>query len=110
VAYDEELAERLREVLAGVPGLREKAMFGGLAFLVGGHMAVAASGTGGLLLRVDPARTAEHLTSPGVEPFEMRGRPVDGWVRVVPEAVATDDELARWVEVGRSYAEGLPPR
>ena len=110
MAYDEELADRLRELLAGQAGTSEKAMFGGLAFLVDGHLAVAASGTGGLLLRVDPDDADEHLATPGVGPFEMRGRPVDGWLRVEAEAVRTDADLARWVEVGRRRATSLPPR
>ena len=110
MAYDEVLADRVREVLADAQETTEKKMFGGLAFLVGGHLAVAASGTGGLLLRVDPARTQEHLASPGVGPFEMGGRPVDGWVRVGDEALSTDAALARWVQVGTDYVATLPSR
>jgi hypothetical protein len=80
MAYDEELAERIREVVEGEPGLTEKAMFGGLAFLVGGHMAVSASGQGGMLLRCDPAQTDDLVTHPHVQRFEMRGREMDGWL------------------------------
>ena len=79
-------------------------MFGGLAFLLGGRMAVAAGSGGGLLLRCDPADTDEHAARDGVEPFVMRGKPMSGWLYVAPEAVADDDDLASWVEVGMAYA------
>jgi hypothetical protein len=108
MAYDEELAERIRGHLPDVP-VTEQRMFGGLAFLIGGHMAVAASGQGGLMVRCDPAETERHL-SEGASPFEMRGKAMDGWLRVATEAVADDAALARWVEVGTSYAGGLPPK
>jgi len=110
MAYDEELANRLREVLQGEAGLTEKRMFGGLAFLINGNMAVAASSKGGLLLRVDPAKTESLVSEPHVGPFEMRGREMDGWLRVDPEAVATVKELRRWVRHGVSYAQSLPPK
>jgi hypothetical protein len=110
MAYDHELADRLREVLAGEKGLTEKAMFGGLAFLLGGNLAVSASSKGGLLLRVDPDRTEELVGRPHVGPFEMRGRAMSGWLRVDPAAVETDDELQRWVAEGVSYARSLPPK
>jgi TfoX/Sxy family transcriptional regulator of competence genes len=110
VAYDVELAERLRPLLAGV-GVAEKRMFGGLAFLVGGHMAVAASGQGGLLVRVDPAETAQLLAEPGAEEFEMSGRgPMAGWLRVHSEALDDDAVLRTWVDRGVAYAASLPPR
>jgi hypothetical protein len=110
MAYDEELANRLREVLQGEPGLTEKRMFGGLGFLVGGHLAVSASGQGGMLLRVDPSRTESFLGRPDVRRFEMRGQEMDGWLRVGPGAVDDDDDLRRWVSVGVTYARSLPPK
>lgn len=110
MAYDVELADRLREHLAGQSGLTEKKMFGGLAFLVHGHMAVGASGQGGLLLRCAPDDTATWSAEPHVGPFEMRGRAMSGWLRVDPEAVGTEQQLARWVAVGVDYAESLPPK
>lgn len=110
MAYDEELAERIRQAVDGEPGLSEQRMFGGLAFLVRGNMAVAASGQGGLLLRVDPADTAELTARPHVDRMVMRGRPMDGWVRVGAAAVASAEDLERWVEVGMTYARSLPPK
>jgi TfoX/Sxy family transcriptional regulator of competence genes len=109
VTYDDELADRVREALDGVDGLTERRMFGGLAFLVHGAMAVAASGQGGLLLRVDPARAEGLLDPPHVGRFVMRGRELAGWLRVDREAVATDDELRRWVGVGVASALSLRP-
>jgi hypothetical protein len=108
MAYDENLAYRLRDLLEPEPGLSEKRMFGGLAFMIGGHMAVSASRQGGLLLRVDPAHTDRLLGHEHAEPFEMRGRPVDGWLRVVPAGVESDEDLERWVAIGVSYARSLP--
>jgi TfoX/Sxy family transcriptional regulator of competence genes len=110
MAYDEELAERLREQLSGLAGVTEKKMFGGLAFLIGGNMAVAASGQGGLLLRCDPAETDKHVTSAGVARFEMRGREMDGWLRVDAAATRTARQLGKWVGVGVRYAGSLPPK
>ena len=110
MAYDEALAERLRGHLEGQPELSEKKMFGGLAFLLAGRMAVAASGQGGLLLRCDPAETDTLAGDAGVGRFEMRGREMDGWLRVGAGAVATEPELERWVAVGVAYAQTLPPR
>jgi TfoX/Sxy family transcriptional regulator of competence genes len=107
VAYDEALAESIRGMIASEPGLTEKKMFGGLAFLVGGNMAVAASGQGGLLVRVDPAESDAFVASSGAEPMVMRGREMAGWLRVDP---AGDDELQTWVERGVSYARSLPPK
>jgi TfoX/Sxy family transcriptional regulator of competence genes len=110
MAYDEALAARIREHVAGEP-VEEKKMFGGLAFLLGGHMAVAASGQGGLLVRVEPAETPSLLEEPGTSPMEMGGRgPMDGWLRVSADAVADDDSLERWVEEGLAYARSLPPK
>jgi TfoX/Sxy family transcriptional regulator of competence genes len=110
MAYDEELADRLREVLQGELGLTEKRMFGGLAFLIHGNMAVSASSQGGLLLRVEPSQTKALVGEPHVRPFEMRGREMDGWLRVDPQTLDTDDELRRWVSYGVAYARSLPPK
>jgi TfoX/Sxy family transcriptional regulator of competence genes len=110
MAYDEGLADRLREQLATVPGMTERRMFGGLAFLVNGNMAVSASGQGGLLLRVDPAESDELIRAAGVRRFEMRGREMDGWLRVDESAFGSADELARWVGIGVGYAGSLPPK
>ncbi len=110
MVYDVELAERVRDVLVGTSGLTERKMFGGLAFLVGGRMAVTASGGGGLLLRTDPAAVDDLVDGVHVRRFEMRGREMDGWLGVDPEAVATEDDLERWVAVGISYAASLPAK
>lgn len=110
MAYDEELANRIRELLAGEQAVTEKRMFGGLAFMIGGHMAVSASGQGGLLLRIDPRRGDELVSNPHVRPMEMRGRAMDGWLRVDPEALGTKRELRRWVKLGVDYARSLPPK
>jgi TfoX/Sxy family transcriptional regulator of competence genes len=110
MAYDEGLAARIREHAAGEP-VEEKKMFGGLAFLLGGHMAVAASREGGLLVRVEPAETDRLLEEPGATPFAMGNRgPMDGWLRVSAEAVADEGSLERWVERGLAYARSLPPK
>jgi TfoX/Sxy family transcriptional regulator of competence genes len=108
MAYDEELAERIRGLLPGIP-VTEKKMFGGLAFLIGGHMAVAASGKGGLMLRCDPADSERLVGEPGASRMEMRGKEMDGWLRVTTDAVAADADLTRWIEVGTAYAASLPP-
>ena len=110
MAYDEELANRIRTVVQDEPDLTEKRMFGGLAFLVGGSMAVAASGQGGLLLRVDPAATESLVHEPDVSRAVMRGREMDGWLRVDPAVVDTDARLRRWVRHGVTYARSLPPK
>jgi TfoX/Sxy family transcriptional regulator of competence genes len=110
VAYDEDLAGRIRELIAGDAGVREKRMFGGLAFLVNGNMAVSASGQGGLLLRVDPDMTEELLAKPHAERFEMRGRSMSGWLRVDPDGVTTKRQLERWVARGVQYARSLPAK
>lgn len=112
VAYDEDLANRIRELLADEQGVTEKKMFGGLAFLISGNMAVSASasGRGGLLLRVDPEQTDELLSRPHAEAFEMRGRAMDGWLRVEPDGVRDKRSLQRWVRHGVSYARSLPSK
>ena len=110
MAYDDDLASRVRDLLGGDDDVREKTMFGGLAFLAGGHLAVAASGKGGLMVRVDPGETDALLAEPGVGPFEMRGRALDGWLRVDADGVRTERQLAAWVERGVGYARSLPPK
>jgi TfoX/Sxy family transcriptional regulator of competence genes len=110
MAYDEDLADRIRELIAAEAGVTEKKMFGGLAFLVGGHMAVAASGQGGLMVRVDPDETEALLSMAHTRPFEMRGRPMDGWLRVDADGVQTSQELEPWVRRGVAYARSLPPK
>jgi len=110
MAYDEELADRIRGLLAGQTDLTEKKMFGGLAFLIGGNMAVAASGQGGVLVRVDPARSDELVATTNARLMEMRGRGMQGWLRVDPEDVRTKRELAKWVRLGSTYARSLPAK
>ena len=109
MAYDEELAGRIRNLVSGEPGLTEKKMFGGLGFMVGGNMAVAASGQGGLLVRVDPGESEYLVASSAAYPMEMRGRQMAGWLRVDSEHLA-GDELTAWVERGVAYARSLPPK
>lgn len=110
VAYDEELADRIRELLAGEPGLTEQKMFGGLAFLIGGNMAVAASGQGGVLVRVDPEESDGLIASTNARLMEMGGRTMSGWLRVAPEDVRTERQLARWVRLGATHARSLPAK
>ena len=110
MAYDEDLANRIRELIAADADVAEKKMFGGLAFLVGGHMSVAASGQGGLMVRVAPEDTDSLLEEPHTRPFEMRGRPMDGWLRVDSEGVGTKRQLEPWVKRGVGYARSLPPK
>lgn len=110
MAYDEELADRVRAHVEQERGLTEKRMFGGLAFLINGHMAVSASGQGGLMVRIDPADTETLLREPHARPFEMRGREMDGWLRIDVDAEAGDDELAPWIRRGVAYARSLPPK
>jgi TfoX/Sxy family transcriptional regulator of competence genes len=110
MAYDEDLANRIRELIAGDSDVSEKRMFGGLAFLIGGHMSVTASRLGGLMVRVDPEQTDALLAKPHTGPFEMRGRPLDGWLRVDAEGVRTKRQLEPWVKRGVAYARSLPPK
>jgi TfoX/Sxy family transcriptional regulator of competence genes len=110
MTYDTELADRIREILREESGLTERRMFGGLAFLIHGHMAVSVSGQEGLLLRTDPAQTESLLNAPHVGRFQMRGRDMRGWLRVDPEAVKTEDDLRRWVKHGVARARALPPK
>ena len=109
MAYSRDLAERIRALVAREPAIAEKAMFGGLAFLVGGNMAVAASGRGGLLVRVDPAETEALIATPGVRLFEMGGRSMRGWLSVDDHALQPE-ALAEWVERGLSFARSLPAK
>ncbi len=111
MAYDEELAWRIRAALGGLDAAAtEKKMFGGLAFLVNGNMAVAASGQGGLLLRVPPEQTETLVAEAHVERFSMRGREMDGWLHIAPQAAEGDEALRRWVAIGADYARALPPK
>ncbi|HEY5318375.1 MAG TPA: TfoX/Sxy family protein [Solirubrobacteraceae bacterium] len=110
MAYDEDLANRIRELILIEPGVTEKKMFGGLAFLIGGNMSVSASGRGGLLLRVDPEESDALLAKPHAHPFETRGRVMQGWLRVDAEGVQTKRQLERWVARGVDYARLLPAK
>lgn len=108
MAYDEQLADRVRDLVAGKEGLTQQRMFGGLAFLINGNMAVAASGQGGLLVRVDAADGDVWIKEEGVMPMVMRGREMHGWLRIVTDL--TDPELEQWVSRGVAYARSLPPK
>ena len=110
MAYDEELADRIRELIGDEPDLTEKKMFGGLAFLIGGNMAIGASGQGGILVRVDPAQSDELVATTTARLMEMRGRQMQGWLRVDAEDVRTKRELAKWVGLGTAHARSLPAK
>ena len=110
MAYDEDLAERIRELIGSDPDLTEQKMFGGLAFLIAGTMAIAASGQGGVLVRADPAQSDALLATTSASLMEMRGRSMQGWLRVDADDVRTKRQLAKWVELGTSYARSLPPK
>ena len=110
MAYDEELAGRIRELVSGEPNLTEQKMFGGLAFLIGGNMAVAASGQGGVLVHVDPEQSDKLAATTDAYPMEMRGREMRGWLRVDSENVRTKRELSKWVKLGTTYARSLPAK
>ena len=110
MAYDEALAARIRELVANEADLTEQKMFGGLAFLLGGNMAVAASGQGGILVRVDPAQSDALVAATPARLMEMRGRSMQGWLRVDADDVGTKRELRRWVELGTAYARSLPAK
>jgi TfoX/Sxy family transcriptional regulator of competence genes len=110
VAYDEELADRIRVLLGSESDLTEKKMFGGLAFLIGGNMAVAASGQGGVLVRVDPAESDTLVATTNARLMEMRGRQMQGWLRVDAEDLRTRRQLAEWVDLGTTYARSLPAK
>ena len=110
MAYDEALAERIRALLADEEDVTERKMFGGLAFLVGGNMSVSASGQGGLLLRCEPAQTAELVQEPHASTAVMRGRAMEGWLRLDADGVQSDEELRKWVARGVGYARSLPAK
>jgi TfoX/Sxy family transcriptional regulator of competence genes len=110
MAYDEALAERIRDLLAGERNLTEQRMFGGLAFLIGGNMAVGVSGQGGILVRVEPEQSDTLVAKTNAYLMEMRGRQMQGWLRVDADDVRTKRQLAKWVELGRSYARSLPAK
>jgi TfoX/Sxy family transcriptional regulator of competence genes len=110
MAYDQDLAQRMRELLVDEPDVTEKKMFGGLAFLIGGNMAVAASGQGGVLVRVDPTKSDKVVATTTARPMEMRGRAMPGWLRVDADAVPTKRQLAKWVGMGTTYARSLPEK
>jgi TfoX/Sxy family transcriptional regulator of competence genes len=110
VAYDDELADRIRELLAGESDVTEKKMFGGLAFLISGNLAVGASGQGGILVRADPEQSDELVATSNARLMEMRGRPMQGWLRVDSDDVGTKQDLAKWVELGKAYARSLPAK
>jgi TfoX/Sxy family transcriptional regulator of competence genes len=110
MSYDVDLADRIRELAGPEEGLSEKKMFGGLAFLLEGNLAIAASGQGGLLVRADPAESEKLCRSGTACVAEMRGREMPGWLRVPAESVKTKRQLEKWVVVGLSYARSLPPK
>jgi hypothetical protein len=110
VAYDEDLADRIRRLIGGDPDLTERKMFGGLAFLIGGNMAIAASGEGGAMIRVDPEQSDALIATTNASLVEMRGRAMPGWLRVSSGDLRTDGELSPWVERGVGYARSLPPK
>ncbi|MDP9072603.1 MAG: TfoX/Sxy family protein [Actinomycetota bacterium] len=110
MAYDEDLANRIRELLLGESDVAEKKMFGGLAFLIGGNMAVSASGQGGVMVRVDPTKSGKLVATTNARFVEMRGRTMPGWLRVDPEDLRLKRQLARWVGLGATYARSLPAK
>lgn len=110
MGYDEVLAGRIRDLVGPDPDLTEKKMFGGLAFLIREHMAISASGQGGVLVHVDPAKSDDLAATTAATVAVMRGRELAGWLRVAAADVATDDALADWVELGLGYARSLPPK
>ena len=110
MVYDHDLADRIRVCLAAEPGVSERSMFGGLAFLIHGHMSVSVSRQGGLLLRVEPAQTEQLVGRPHAQRFVMRGREMDGWLRIDPEGIRTTRELNRWVTLSVAYVRSLPPK
>ena len=110
MAYDAELADRIRELIGADRKLTEQKMFGGLAFLIGGNMAVAASGQGGVLVHVAPDESDRVLATTTAEPMVVRGRSMQGWLRVAPEHIRTKRQLATWVQVGTTYARSLPAK
>src|SRR4051794_28190525 len=110
MAYDADLAERIRDLLAADADVTEKKMFGGLAFLVGGNMAIAASGQGGLMVRVDPSQSEPLVAKSNARPMVMRGKEMAGWLRVDTADVRTKRQLAKWAGIGTTYARSLPSK
>jgi TfoX/Sxy family transcriptional regulator of competence genes len=110
MAYDEALADSIRELIGDEPQVTEQKMFGGLAFLIGGNMAIGASGQGGVLVRVDPEESDRLVATTSARPMEMRGREMRGWLRVEADEVSTKRELAKWVKLGTAYARSLPAK
>jgi TfoX/Sxy family transcriptional regulator of competence genes len=110
MAYDEDLADRIRELFSEQRAVTEKKMFGGLAFLIGGNMAIAASGQGGVLVRVDPEQSERLVATTPAEEAVMRGRPMQGWLRVASEDLRTKRQLEKWVKLSGAYASSLPPK
>lgn len=110
MAYDEVLAQRIRDVLDGEPGLTSKKMFGGLGFMLDSHLAVAAGSGGALMVRIDPADGESWIDGSGVNPMEMRGRPMSGWLLVDPSALETDEQLELWIDRGAAFVRTLPPK
>lgn len=110
MAYDETMAARIRHILEPVPGVTERKMFGGLGFMVDGHMAVAAGSQGAMMLRVDPEMARELIDGERILPQEMQGRTLAGWLHVEPSAISADDELRRFVELGVNHVRTLPPK
>ena len=110
MAYDEDLATRIRDLIGPDPELTEKKMFGGLAFLICGHMAISASGQGGVLVHVDPGRSADLMATSKATTAVMQGREMPGWLRVNPGDLASDDDLSPWVDIGIEHARSLPPK
>lgn len=110
MAYDQELAGRIRQLIGSDPDLTEKKMFGGLAFLISGNMAIAASSQGGAMVRVDPRQSAALVAASAANVMVMRGRPMPGWLHVSPDHLRTDEDLTAWVDRGTGYARTLPPK
>jgi len=110
VAYDDVLAGRIRDLIGPDPELTEKKMFGGLAFLIRGNMAISASGQGGILVHVDPERSAGLVATTAATTAVMQGREMPGWLRVSPEHLATDDDLSEWIEIAIAYARSQPSK
>ena len=110
MAYDRQLAGRIRELIGSDPELTEKKMFGGLAFLIRGNMAIAASSEGGAMVRVDPAQSDDLVATTKATVMNMRGRDMPGWLRISSDDLRSDDQLSRWVEMGTRYARSLPAK
>lgn len=110
MAYDEELAQRVADLLAGEPGVTSRKMFGGLGFMVDGHMAVAAASDGSLMVRADPTDSQAWVDGTSVAPMEMRGRPMTGWLLVSAEGLDGDNRLQVWVDRGVAFVRTLPPK